>query len=120
MKGLKQRGVLRPGASGTLRWRWADDTTTSVGFRCECEQSGEGRRLLLLTYKATDRQTGEQREHRITVGLAAEACPLGGEQWYFLCPGPGCGARVRQLRIPPGEELFACRRCYDLTYESCR
>jgi hypothetical protein len=45
-------------------------------------------------------------------------CPRGGRRPWFLCEPPGryCGRRVALLYS--GGELFACRRCYGLAYES--
>jgi hypothetical protein len=49
----------------------------------------------------------------------------GGLRWWFLCPtnrngGPPCPRRVGKLYLPPGGRIFACRRCYNLAYESSR
>ena len=32
----------------------------------------------------------------------------------------GCGRRVRKLYLGPGGTYFACRHCYNLTYESAQ
>lgn len=50
---------------------------------------------------------------------------FGGLRWWFLCPvlmrgSRNCGRRVGKLYLPPGGRYFACRACYDLTYESCQ
>ena len=50
--------------------------------------------------------------------------PYCGGRWWFLCPlvrgGRQCRARIGRLYLPPGRRYFGCRRCYDLTYESCQ
>ena len=47
---------------------------------------------------------------------------LGGRRYWFLCPfvrdSIRCGRRVGRLYLPPSQQLFGCRRCYDLTYQS--
>jgi hypothetical protein len=43
-------------------------------------------------------------------------CNYGGERRWLLCPR--CFKRVAKLYRPPGEVLFACRRCHQLTYRS--
>jgi hypothetical protein len=49
---------------------------------------------------------------------------IGGFRFWFRCPiehnGKLCGRRVKRLNLPPGEQVFGCRQCYNLTYESCQ
>ena len=49
---------------------------------------------------------------------------IGGIRYWFRCPverdGNPCGRRVKKLYLPPGEQLFGCRYCHDLTYRSCQ
>ncbi len=42
---------------------------------------------------------------------------LGGQRFWFRC---ACGQRVRNLYLPPGQQVFRCRNCFNLTYRSCR
>lgn len=42
----------------------------------------------------------------------------GGLQAWFLCPGHGCGRRVRFLYLPLDGHLMLCRHCHWLTYRS--
>lgn len=39
-----------------------------------------------------------------------------GKRYAAECTGGDCKRWVRKLYAPPGEELFLCRRCHDLTY----
>ena len=41
---------------------------------------------------------------------------LGGARFWFVC---GCGRRVGRLYLP-GQQVFRCRRCYQLTYRSAQ
>jgi hypothetical protein len=43
---------------------------------------------------------------------------FGGVRWWFLCPR--CQHRVSRLYLPSYEYYFACRHCYDLSYESAK
>lgn len=43
-----------------------------------------------------------------------------GHRWWWVCPEDGCGRRVRYLYLPAGENVFRCRGCWDLTFQSCR
>jgi hypothetical protein len=49
---------------------------------------------------------------------------FGGRRWWMCCPavvgGRPCGRRVRKLFLPLGGRIFACRKCYDLTYKVCQ
>ncbi len=60
------------------------------------------------------------------IEIVAIASPLnwrkGKKRYFFVCPGNGrpCGRRAGKLYMPPGEDCFRCRRCFDLTYRSNR
>jgi hypothetical protein len=49
---------------------------------------------------------------------------IGGVRYWLRCPvehdRKPCGRRVKKLYLPPGEQIFGCRQCYDLTYRSCQ
>lgn len=56
------------------------------------------------------------------VKLTKTSCHLGNYRWWFRCPNERgnriCNERVAMLYLPPGKEVFACRHCHNLTYES--
>ena len=58
------------------------------------------------------------------ISITTTPCYYGGVRYWFLCPavvdGVLCEDRVGRLYLPPGGELFGCRQCYGLTYESCQ
>jgi hypothetical protein len=43
---------------------------------------------------------------------------LGGDRWWFVCPGED--RRARTLYLPPGAKLFGTRQAYHLAYTSQR
>jgi hypothetical protein len=45
-------------------------------------------------------------------------CHFGGERFWFICPY--CSRRVSKLYLPPSGDYYACRKCHNLTYESCK
>ncbi len=65
-------------------------------------------------------------EHRVdeVVRLQTTRPNFGGVRWWLSCPrmvgGKECGRRAGKLYRAPGTPNFACRRCLDLTYESCQ
>lgn len=46
----------------------------------------------------------------------------GGRRWWFIWwkRGVACRRRCRILYTPFGQTVFACRKCHELTYESCQ
>jgi hypothetical protein len=53
------------------------------------------------------------------VTLITTTQPKGGIRYWFKCPAIGCGRMTEKLHLPSSALYFACRRCYNLTYESC-
>jgi hypothetical protein len=101
------------GSTSTFSW------TESSGFllgRIECRliESGPGRLAIYIRRQLA----------RINVIVVEQQIPLtttrpylGGKRFWFLC---GCGRRVGRLYLPPGQGVFRCRHCYNLTYWSAR
>ncbi|MHC5156034.1 MAG: hypothetical protein ACYSO3_07945, partial [Planctomycetota bacterium] len=58
------------------------------------------------------------------IQITTTPCYYGGERYWFLCPaavdGVLCEDRVGKLYLPPGAQVFGCRQCHGLTYESCQ
>jgi hypothetical protein len=52
-----------------------------------------------------------------TITVAAARPHLGGKRYWFSC---SCGKRAGRLYLPPGQRVFRCRQCYNLTYESAQ
>lgn len=53
-----------------------------------------------------------------TITIDWTACNFGGFRPWFLCPE--CDGRVRKLYQPEENLYYRCRRCCDLTYQSCQ
>ncbi|MHB1157676.1 MAG: hypothetical protein ACYC26_12685 [Phycisphaerales bacterium] len=103
--------------SGLIRWSnsHTGEQTSSVGYAIDIPQ-----RRLHLQY----RRVRDNEDMDYNIPLTTSALPWGGVRWWFVCPlscnGRYCGGRVSKLYLPPGRRFYGCRRCYDLTYESCR
>jgi len=52
------------------------------------------------------------------VAYVATPCRFGGGRFWLLCPT--CQKAVYKLYAPPPGEVYACRACHGLTYESSR
>lgn len=63
----------------------------------------------------------DQREEQ-TFAFVATPCHLGGVRLWFRCRGPTetaeCGQRVGALYRPSHRPRFACRECWNLSYEN--
>jgi len=53
-----------------------------------------------------------------TIKLTTTKPYYGGQRWWFVCPI--LGSRASKLYLPPGQQTFASRKAYGLTYQSCR
>ena len=112
---LRRLGILRRGVwhSGRLTWKnSAGEERASVGYQFQTEA---GAAWLRLYYTVRGDTPVDYR-----VQLDTTPVHFGGGRWWFLCPAVGCGRRVRKLYIGPGGTHFACRHCYNLTYESAQ
>lgn len=56
------------------------------------------------------------KPYRYTVWLVQTPCFLGGKRTWFQCPNMNCRRRAAKLYL--GSRYFACRRCYNLAYQS--
>ncbi len=69
-----------------------------------------------VNYTVTDREG--PHDYRYEVGLTATPTPWGASRYWWTCPH--CGRRCGTLYLPPGQRIFACRKCHGLTYTSCQ
>ena len=88
--------------SGTLTWWRGEVKRGSIGY------SVQGDKFVLQW------QDQNQNAHEERVSLEQVRVKYG-ERYYFRCPA--CGRRV--IKLYAGS-YFYCRKCYNLTYESCR
>lgn len=100
---------------GTSTWRRDGEEVASIGW--ERTSTSSNRPALRLFYTVRP-DTDDPREIDYLVPLEYTECHFGGRRPWFECPGEGCGERVGKLYKPPRGDLFLCRHCYDLAYES--
>lgn len=103
--------------AGTLSW--SSSNLARQTFAAEYEVSTLFRWIRL---KYTPGEDSDQVDQYVP--LTTSPLPWGGRRWWFTCPmtsnGKKCDRRVGKLYLPRGGRYFACRHCYDLTYQSCR
>lgn len=61
----------------------------------------------------------KEKDISYNISLTTTPQPKGGYRYWFLCPLKVCGRMSAKLYLPNGALYFGCRRCYNLTYESC-
>jgi len=116
---LKEWGCLKNG------WRSSSITWTSSWDGAESDikyvlDLTEG--YIKLTYRI--RNGGEEEWTHIDqkYPIVSTPCNYGGVRRWFICSvyhnGIYCGRRVGKLYLGAGGKYFACRHCYNLSYNS--
>lgn len=114
---LKKQGYLNGWASGTMSWTSGfSDNKSSVGVEISTHSDEP---YLRIHYTQTA-QDGTKQDFDYKIPLTTTPCHFGGCRLWFVCPwyanGKYCGRRVGVLYL--GNKYFACRHCYNLTYNS--
>ncbi|HUD03113.1 MAG TPA: hypothetical protein VMR46_03855 [Candidatus Paceibacterota bacterium] len=113
---LRKWGYFKEGThTGTVKW-------TRSGFESMANvvsYIGESDKSLQLTY-TRPRADNRDMVMQYNVPLTTTLCHYGGVRYWFICPVyhklQYCGRRVGVLYL--GDDYFACRHCYNLTYAS--
>lgn len=114
---LKEHKYFTGHRGGTITWtsRGWSENKSSVGVEVSTLEN-----YLRIHYTQTDRYTEEKKEFDYKIPLTTTSCNYGGKRYWFTCPwfknGTYCGKRVGVLY--KDGDYFACRYCYNLTYES--
>lgn len=116
---LKKNNYLETGwcKSGGIKWTnsWTN-RETSIGFNVSLLENDQ---YIQLNYTQTN-STGEKKSFDYKVPLASTPCFFGGKRYWFICIASAnskyCGKRVAVLY--KGGDYFACRHCYNLSYQS--
>jgi hypothetical protein len=103
-------GLLEAGQCFTLKWERHSDVVATIGVRAENEQ------VILSHRRPSHDDSCADLEY--LVRFERTSCHYGKERPWFLCPARGCGRRVAILYL--GGDVFACRQCYQLGYQSQR
>src|SRR5258708_2534077 len=113
---LQREGFLKvaAGVASEIQWTTNGKACSSVGYVLE---KREGIPISMrLQYKTSE----DQRSSDYWVSITPTSCNYGGVRLWFLCPGwkngVRCGRRCRKLYLRGN--VFACRVCHELTYES--
>ena len=104
--------------SGAIIWtNNATGKQSSIGIEVSMFD-GDGH--LRIHYTQTNNYTSEEKDFNYKIPLTTTPCRYGGKRYWFICPwyksGVYCGKRVGVLY--KDGDYFACRHCYNLTYDS--
>lgn len=117
---LKQWGCLKPYNSGEITWTSSWGKKSSIGYIINLDDTNNG--TIRLNYTITDGHSGEKTDIVQTYPIVSSQCNYGGVRYWFKCSvyknGVRCDRRVGKLFLGGGSKYFACRHCYNLTYES--
>ena len=109
IRSLQRGGWLRPGGTVVSRWLRRGEEIAAITAWPESDR-------IVVSYR--HQYTGKPWESlKYPIFLDWTPCHYGGSRPWFLCPGQGCGRRVRVLYFG---RLFLCRHCRQLAYESQR
>lgn len=100
---LKRTGCLIPGKYFEWQWSTGGNVRASIGITVQ-----EDYLKLQYTHKKT-----EAIKQRISFDRTP--CNYSGERVWFICPH--CGRRCAV--VYGAGKYFSCRKCYNLTYETC-
>jgi hypothetical protein len=114
---LAQNGHLSGFWCDLLEWSCRGEKTGSVNIAIDV--SGE-KKFARLTYTITRHSTNEKDYFDYKIPIVTTPCHFGGVRYWFTCNattnGVYCGRRVAKLY--QGNDYFACRHCFNLTYQS--
>lgn len=110
---LRKHDFLSGYMGGSLNWSSRGEETGSIGIEVRISNEENFARL---HYIITRRSNDKKDSFNYKVSIVSTDCYFGGKRYWFICPASGCGRRVAKLY--QGQDIFACRHCYNLTYAS--
>ncbi len=105
---MQRKGALHPGACAAWHWSRGTEPCGSIKTRAEL-----GCVVLSYSHQRWNDEEWTRKEYPVTIEWTG--CHFGGERAWFICPARNCRRRVATLW---GGEIFACRHCHNLAYES--
>ncbi len=115
---LKTAGFLGDYCSGTIS---GERGNGNVWFAVSTDEEFMDGKYIWFRYFARDNESGQMRNYDYKIPLSTTHCHFGGVRYWFRCYANlrhACGKRVATLFIAPGSEIFACRHCHNLSYNS--
>lgn len=111
------RGCAKHGlkGAGVLSWLRNNEQRANVGANWDFSDQHDAHLTVAFTWMRGD---GSNKQVRQRIKLVCTTPNYGGRRWWMICPRSG--HRVAKLHLPPGEEEFASRKEWGLSYRSQR
>lgn len=106
---LQREGYLRFPVLGSIGWKTDGREFANMSIETLWNSASEEVDRIRLR----SRINGEPTEQTLCISWQQRKT---GPRAFVHCPR--CGRRYSKLYLPPGARYFACRRCYNLTYQS--
>jgi len=110
---LRKHGILTGYQYQSLTWSSRGEKTGSIDIVISINDQSCYARLI---YTITRHSSGKRDSFDYNVPIITTKCHFGGVRYWFKCPAIGCNRRVAKLY--QGQDIFACRHCYKITYQS--
>lgn len=106
-----RKKLLIPNNSFVCQWQYQGEVATSIHVDVATDLD------YVILYHQNKKEEGESKNFNYRVRLTWMDCNLGGRRPWFICPVRLCARRVAILY---GDSAFACRHCYNLSYQCQR
>jgi len=101
------------GTLGTVTWtRGNGESLGRLDYRLDCSIDGVSGIGIHIRPQLARFGTPVDEQ---TIPVTTVRPPLGGKRYWLVC---ACGTRAGRLYLPPGQTIFRCRTCHNLTYET--
>ena len=117
---LKKWNILWGFKSGIITWTDMWDNKSRISYTLNLF---EEKKYIELAYKTRDYRNGEDWvKIKQRYPIVTSPCNYGYYRYWFKCSvfknRVYCGRRVAKLYLGGGNKYFACRHCYELSYNS--
>ncbi len=115
---LRKHDYLCGYRGGNIQWSINGIPTGNINIAIDTHSDIPN---IKFTYKVRKHGEEEWTDIDLSFGMESIPCRFGGKKWYFICGlyknKLYCGRRARAL-YQVGN-YFGCRKCADLSYETC-
>ena len=118
MSDLRDSGIIS-GKADEVLYSWKTGKAESDVATVRVNVTSRASTQITVNLAYTVQLDGKSHKVEESV-LLTKAARDAGANWWMACPaqvnGKACSRKAGILYLPPGEQFFACKHCYDLTY----
>jgi hypothetical protein len=123
VESVRRAGVFRSAPGAVFTSSWIDATGGGLGsIEYSVVQNQPDCLAIRIRRQYARLESSLRFVDECLIQIASTRPRFGGRRLWFMCPvlrdGKPCGKLAGRLYLPPGEEVFACRHCHNLTYRS--